>query len=344
MRAFPVLLALLALAACSGSDGDDEATTTVTRTETVSVGTARQGAESSFDRIPEVVDQIEPSVVTVVTDSGEGSGVIWDDQGAIVTNHHVIAGANRIEVALASGARLRASVEAFDQRSDVAVLRIEREGLPAASFQQRLPDVGELAIAMGNPSGFEQSVTAGIVSGLHRSIPSGGQTPALIDLIQTDAAISPGNSGGALVNADGEVIGVNVAYLPPLESGAVSIGFAIPAGTVVSVVRQLLEKGEVEHAYLGVIYGTQVTPDLNQQFGLGVDAGVSIEAVEPDTPAAKAGVQPGDVIVSMDGKAIRTQEDLIAELNRRRPGAEVTVGIFRDGKRRQLEVTLGERP
>lgn len=343
VRAVPLLLALLALAGCSGSEGDEAATTTVTRTETVSIGTAGQGAESSFDRIPEVVDRLEPSVVTVVTDSGEGSGVIWDDQGAIVTNHHVIAGSSRVEVALASGARLRARIEASDVRSDVAVLRIERDGLPAASFRQQLPDVGELAIAMGNPLGFEQSVTAGIVSGLHRSIPSGGTTPALIDLIQTDAAISPGNSGGALVNADGEVIGMNVAYLPQ-QSGAVAIGFAIPAATVVSVVRQLLEKGEVEHAYLGVIYGTQVTPDLNQQFGLGVDAGVSIEAVEPDTPAADAGVQPGDVIVSMDGKAIRAQEDLIAELNRRRPGIEVTVGIFRDGKRRQLEVTLGERP
>lgn len=347
MRTRLVLLALasLAFAACSGSDGDDEATTTVTRTETVSLGTSRPIIRGgSFDRIPEVVDRLEPSVVAVVTNSGEGSGVIWDDQGAIVTNHHVIAGASRVEVALASGARLRASVEASDVRSDVAVLRIEREGLPAAQFRQELPDVGELAIAMGNPHGFEQSVTAGIVSGLHRSIPSGGTTPALIDLIQTDAAISPGNSGGALVNADGEVIGINVAYLPPLESGSVAIGFAIPAATVVSVVRQLLETGEVQHAYLGVIYGTQVTPDLNQAFGLGVDAGVSIEAVEPDTPAAQAGMQPGDVIVSVDGKAIRTQEDLIAELNRRRPGAEVTVGVFRDGERRRLEVTLGERP
>jgi serine protease DegQ len=339
-----LVLVLPALAACSGSD---ESTVTVTRTETetVSTGTSTTAViEGSFDTIPDIVDRVEPSVVAVETDSGEGSGVIWDDTGVIVTNHHVVAGANRVRVALASGARLPARLLATDQRSDVAVLRVEREGLPAARFEPSLPRVGELAIAMGNPAGFEQSVTAGIVSGLHRAIPSGGQTPALVDLIQTDAAISPGNSGGALVNANGEVVGINVAYLPPTESGAVAIGFAIPAGTVVSVVRQLLDTGEVRRAYLGVIYGVQVTPDLNQQFGLGVESGVTVEDVPADTPAAKAGIQGGDVIVSLDGRPIRAQEDLIELLNLHRPGERVTVGIVRDGERRQVPVTLAERP
>jgi serine protease DegQ len=338
------LLLLLALAGCSGSDDDSavsgQTTVTVTRTESVGAG-AEAGV---FDRIPEIVDRVEPSVVAVETDSGEGSGVIWGADGVIVTNRHVVIGANRVQVALASGARLPAQLEAADERSDVAVLRVEREGLPAAEFEQRLPRVGELAIAMGNPAGFEQSITAGIVSGLHRAIPSGGLTPALVDLIQTDAAISPGNSGGALVNADGDVIGINVAYLPPADTGAVAIGFAIPAGTVVSVVRQLLATGEVKRAYLGVIYGVQVTPDLNQQFGLGVDAGVTVEEVSPNTPADKAGIQPGDVIVSLDGRPIRAQEDLIELLNQHRPGEEVTVGIVRDGDRRRVEATLAERP
>jgi serine protease DegQ len=340
-RGLVLLLLLLAPVACSGS-GDDEAATTVTRTETVAAETSKSVAESSFDRIPEIVDDVEPSVVAVTTDGGEGSGVIWDDQGTIVTNNHVVAGATTVEVALASGARLPAEVQAFDERSDVAVLHVKREGLPAARFEPKLPDVGELAVAMGNPAGFEQSVTAGIVSGLHRSIPSGGRTPALVDLIQTDAAISPGNSGGALVNEDGLVIGMNVAYLPPAESGAVAIGFAIPSGTVVSVVRQLLNRGKVERAYLGVVYGTQITPELNQQFGIGADEGVSVDDVEG--PAARAGIEAGDVIVSLEGQKIATQEDLIALLNRRRPGEVVTVGIIRDAKRRQIPVTLGERP
>lgn len=344
-RVLLLAIALLGLSACSGSDDDasQQPTVTVTRTETAP-GTAESASESSFDRIPEIVVEVEPSVVAVETESGEGSGVIWDDEGVIVTNNHVVAGATRIEVALASGARLPARLEAADERGDLAVLRVERDGLPAAEFQPELPRVGELAIAMGNPAGFEQSVTAGIVSGLHRAIPSGGQTPALVDLVQTDAAISPGNSGGALVNADGRVIGINVAYLPPADTGAVAIGFAIPAGTVLAVVRQLLATGEVKRAFLGVKYGTQVTPDLNQQFGIGVDQGVSVEEVEPGTPAAKAGLEPGDVIVGLDGKPIRTQEDLIGGLNRHQPGDEVTLGIVRDGKRRQLDVTLGERP
>jgi serine protease DegQ len=303
-RGLVLLLLLLAPVACSGS-GDDEAATTVTRTETVAAETSKSVAESSFDRIPEIVDDVEPSVVAVTTDGGEGSGVIWDDQGTIVTNNHVVAGATTVEVALASGARLPAEVQAFDERSDVAVLHVKREGLPAARFEPKLPDVGELAVAMGNPAGFEQSVTAGIVSGLHRSIPSGGRTPALVDLIQTDAAISPGNSGGALVNEDGLVIGMNVAYLPPAESGAVAIGFAIPSGTVVSVVRQLLNRGKVERAYLGVVYGTQITPELNQQFGIGADEGVSVDDVEG--PAARAGIEAGDVIVSLEGQKIATQ-------------------------------------
>ena len=337
-------LAAVTLAGCSGGDDEPELestqTVTVTRTETAAGGSPTAGGSVGFEAIPGIVDEVEPSVVSVSTDVAEGSGVIWSDEGVIVTNAHVLQGASEVAVVLASGARLPATIAARDQRFDLAVLRVERDGLPAARFQQEPPDVGELAIAMGNPAGFEQSVTAGIISGLHRSIPSGGQTPALVNLIQTDAAISPGNSGGALVDGEGAVIGINVAYLPPTQ-GAVALGFAIPSETVVRVVEQLLEKGRVDYAVLGVRGLIPITPQLAEQFRLGVDYGAGIEQIDPGSGAARAGIRPGDVIVSLDGKRIETVEDLFAELNERRPGERVSVTVVRDGERRRLTAVLG---
>lgn len=334
------LAVVLVLAGCSGGGSAAERTETVTVTETVRAG---GGTAGDFDRIPELVDSVEPSVVAVVTDRGEGSGVIWDDDGVIVTNEHVIEGASRVEVVLASGTELEAEVEAVTEDFDLAVLRVERKGLPPARFARELPDVGELAVAIGNPLGFEQSVTAGIVSGLHRAIPSGGTTRALVDLVQTDAAISPGNSGGALVGASGEVIGVNVAYIPP-QQGSVSLGFAIPSPTVLDVVRQLLETGRVEQAYLGIYNPTTVTPELDAQFDLGADEGVVFNPVEQGGPADRAGLRPGDVIVGIAGKRIRSVEDLFSELRRRKPDERVTVEAVRGDDRKAVEVTLGEAP
>ena len=330
-------------AACSLGGGDGEATETTTVTVTETAPGRATGRGGDFERIPEVVDRVEPSVVTVATDTGEGSGVVWNDDGIIVTNDHVVDGASAVEVVLASGAELPATVEASTPDYDLAVLRVDREGLPAATFSSELPEVGELAVAIGNPLGFEQSVTAGIVSGLHRQIPSGGTTRALVDLIQTDAAISPGNSGGALVNADGEVIGINVAYIPP-QQGSVSLGFAIPSETVIEVVRQLLETGRVEQAYLGIYNPTTVTPELAEQFDLPAEEGVVFNPIERGGPADRAGLEPGDVIVSIDGEEIRTVEDLFAELRRRKPGDKVSVGIQRSRGRDLVDVTLGEAP
>jgi serine protease DegQ len=204
----------------------------------------------AFSRIPAIVERVQPVVVSVLvrTSEGgaEGSGVVFDGRrGLVVTNNHVVADATGVDVVLADGQRLDARVYATDALSDLALLAVERGGLPQARFADDLPRVGELAIALGNPLGFENSVTAGIVSGLHRAIPSAGQAPSLVDLIQTDAPISPGNSGGALVDRQGKVIGINVAAIPPTQqTRAVSIGFAIPAQTAVSVVRQLLQTGE----------------------------------------------------------------------------------------------------
>jgi S1-C subfamily serine protease len=340
------LAGLVLLAGCSGGDEDDEEAAPGTATITVTTTTSSSSASSDgngFERIPSIVRTVEPSVVAIVVDGGEGSGVVWDDDGAIVTNNHVVAGNEQVEVVLASGASLEGEVEATDPLSDLAVVRVDSDGLPAARFAEALPEVGELAIAMGNPLGFEQSVTAGIVSGLNRSIPSGGRTPALVELIQTDAAISPGNSGGALVNGDGEVIGINVAYLPPQETGAVSLGFAIPSTVARSVVTQLLENGEVRRAYLGVDVN-QVTPELAEAFGLSVEEGVALEQVFAGTGADEAGLRGGDVIVEIEGEPTPTVEDLYARLRDFQPGDRVTVVVARGDERESLEVTLGERP
>ncbi len=339
-RASSVALVALALLA-GGCGGTRTVTTTVQGAQTGCSGSGRE----TFEQIPDVVDRLTPSIVTVLVRTpqgeGEGSGVIWNRDGTIVTNNHVVAGAGQVEVAFASGARVRAEVKATDPLYDLAVVSTGRSGLPAATFASTLPRVGALAIAMGSPLGFANTVTSGIVSGLHRSIPSGGQTPALVDLIQTDAPISPGNSGGALVDARGQVIGINVAYIPP-AAHAVSIGFAIPAPTVVDDVRQLISKGRAVHAFLGV-QPAEVTPALAQQFGLKVATGALVQAVVPGSAAAKAGLEAGDVIVALGDRRVESVEDLFAALRGRRPGEAVAVKVVRNGKTMTIDVTLSGR-
>ena len=340
MRALALALALAALAAGCSLDGDDEAGRTVTQVETVTPSGSADG--DVFGRIPDIVDEVDPAVVAVIVEDGEGSGVIWDDAGVIVTNNHVVAASREVEVVFATGERAAAEVQATDAFTDLAVLRVERNGLPAAEFADDLPEVGELAVAIGNPLGFENTVTAGIVSGVHRSIPSGGQTPALVDLLQTDAPISPGNSGGALVDADGQVIGINVAFIPP-EARAVSIGFAIPSPTVIDVVGQLLETGQVEHAFLGV-EPAELTPQVAERFDIDTDEGVLVFSVVEGSPAAQGGLRAGDVIIAVDGEPLRAVEDLLAALRERSPGDRIELDILRRGGQRSLTVTLADRP
>lgn len=344
-----VLLSLFAAGLlAAGCAGGDQAVRTVTTTETTSAAASQGTGESDnvFGRIPEIVRAVSPTVVAVLVSgeqgSGEGSGVIWGEDGVIVTNNHVAEGAQEITVALATGQSEDAEVVATDPLTDLAVLRIDREGLPTAEFADGLPQVGELAVAIGNPLGFENSVTAGIVSGLDRSVPSGGNTPALVGLLQTDAPISPGNSGGALVGADGRVIGINVAYIPP-EARAVSIGFAIPSPTVVDVVRQLLESGEVRHAFLGV-GPAPLTPELREQFGIDAEEGIVVLNVVEGSGAARAGIEAGDVLLSADGEPLRSVEDLFALLRERDPGDEVELELLRDDERQTVTVTLTDRP
>lgn len=323
----------LAAAACNGDGNDDDAGVPATDGDAV----------ATFDRIPDIVEAISPSVVAVVTPAGEGSGVIIDAEGVAVTNAHVVGDASQVEVVFADATSATAEVVAVDRFADLAVLRIERDGLPAAELADDLPEVGQLAVAVGNPLGFENSATAGIISGLGRAVPDAAQqAPGLVDLIQTDAPISPGNSGGALADAEGRVVGINVAYIPP-AGGAVSIGFAIPAPTVASVVEDLLDDGEASHAFLGVRLHT-VTRGLAEQYALPADDGALVLAVTEDGPAAEAGIEAGDIIVAAGGEPVRAVGDLLGELRRRDPGDDLDLTVVRDGDERDVTVTLADRP
>ena len=294
--------------------------------------------------IPGIVRKVEPSVVTISHDQGTGSGVVWSKDGVVVTNAHVVGDVRDVEVAFFDGQRAGGRVRATDPDTDLAVVDVERKDLEPATFQGQLPAMGELAVAMGSPLGFQNTVTAGIISGLHREIPGSAQQDirSLVDLIQTDAAISPGNSGGALINGRGQVVGINVAYIPP-EQGAVAIGFAIPGATAVDVVGQLLKNGRATHSYLG-IQPDQVTREVAGQLGLDRAAGVVVLEVVEGGPADRAGLRPGDVIVRMDDAAVDTVEDLFGELRQRKPGSTARLTFIRDGREQQATVTLADRP
>lgn len=341
-RTVPVLVgALLALAlvaaGCGDDDQPDRAATTAASTGTPATGAPR----GRFEDIPRIVRQLGGSVLAVETGSGEGSGVAWAAD-LVVTNQHVVGDSREVRLHLGTGQERDAVVLAADERYDLAVLRVRDGKLRPATFAEQLPERGELAVAMGNPLGFENSVTGGIVSGLDRSIPSGGQTPALVGLLQTDAAISPGNSGGALVNGVGEVIGINVAYIPP-QAGSVSLGFAIPSPTVRRAVRDLVEDGRVHEAYLGVSLAP-LTPELAATLGFETDGGAVVVTVSPGGPAARGELRRGDVITRVGDRRIEAVEDVYAALREHQPGDEVEVEVLRESGRATLRIRLGERP
>lgn len=292
--------------------------------------------------LPALVRRVEPSVVTVLTESGVGSGIVYKADGTIVTNAHVVADARDVTVALADGQQVPGQVVGTDDVSDLAVIQADRKDLPAATFQQPLPQVGELAVVMGSPLGFEATVTSGIISGLHRQIPGSASAGApLVDLIQTDAAISPGNSGGAVLDAQGEVVGMSVAYIPP-TAGAVALGFAIPAATVVNVADQLLATGTARHAYIGVQPAT-LTPEIARLLGINRISGVVVMQVATPSPAAEAGIQPGDIITAFNGKKTATAEELIAALRRTKPGDRAQLTVLRGANTEQITVVVAER-
>ncbi len=251
-----------------------------------------------------------------------------------------------IKVTLATGEQLDATIVGRDPLSDLAVIKVQPNGqLPAAKFVAGAPKVGEYAVAIGSPLGYENSVTLGIVSGLGRSIEgvTGAEGVALSNLIQTDAPISPGNSGGALANSNSEVIGINVAYLPPGSTGAVNIGFAIPSTTATSVADQIISTGKAVHAYMGV--GTQpITPELQQQYGLSRSSGLLIAEVAPNSPAAAAGLQQGDIILKVNGQDVTDSANLATTIRGMKPGDQVQLTIDRNGQEQTVTVTLADRP
>lgn len=288
--------------------------------------------------LPQVVARLQPSVVTVRAGQSMGSGVIFRDGGLILTNEHVVGDQRDVEIALADGTRVAARTVATDAVTDLAVLRAARTDLPPAPFRTDLPPPGEPVLALGSPLGFLNSVTAGIVSGVGREIPgSASQDNALVDLIQTDAAISPGNSGGALADYSGRVIGINDAYLPP-QTGAVSIGFAIPAATAIDIADDLLDDGKVTQPYLGLAVA-RLTPQIAEALDAGTDRGVLVRDVAPGSPAADAGLRPGDLVTAMAGQRTDTLEQYLGALRGIEPGQRVPVTYVRGGSPRDTTVT-----
>jgi len=306
-----------------------------------SLGAIAAGAGSA--QIPDIAARLQPSVVTIFVGQGLGSGVVYTADGLILTNEHVVRGATAVQVGFADGSRVAGTVRATDAVTDLALVQADRTNLPVPKYQTILPRIGDLAVVIGSPLGFENTVTAGIVSGLHREIPgSAAEGQSLVELLQTDAAISPGNSGGAVVNGAGEVIGVSEAYIPP-SSGAVSLGFAIPAATVVDVAEQLLTNGRAEHAFAG-IEQAPITPQIANQLGLPNTDGAVVLSVVRAGPADQAGMRPGDVLTAFDGKPVRTPEDFLAALRPHRPGDVVTATVRRGTQTQQLSLTLAGRP
>jgi len=268
-----------------------------------------------------------------------GSGVIVDaQQGYILTNHHVIENADKITVTLLDNRSLTARIVGSDKGSDIAVLKVAGEGLTSMPFGDSSKlRVGDYVVAVGNPFGFSHTVTSGIVSALGRS---GINRDAYEDFIQTDASINPGNSGGALVNLNGELIGINSAIISR-TGGNIGIGFAIPTNMVRSVMEQLITYGSVSRGLLGVNI-SDVSPEIAATYGLHDNSGALVMAVTPGSAAEGAGIRIDDVIVSINGVRPRDSGSLRNTIGLLRPGEEVRVGIVRDGKEQTVTAVLGE--
>ncbi|MCX7924861.1 MAG: trypsin-like peptidase domain-containing protein [Fimbriimonadales bacterium] len=325
---------------------------------------ATDPAPTSFETMLRTASQrISPAVVNVDTTGeiatwrgwrevgGRGSGVIISPDGYVVTNNHVVRiqrqVARDIFVTLQDGRRFRATVLGTDSQNDVALLKIDGKNLPVAQLgdSDKL-QVGDWVIAVGNPFGLGTTVTAGIVSALNRSLEGAG---APSGFIQTDAAINQGNSGGALADSRGRLIGINTAIFSPVGAN-VGIGFAIPVNRVKQVIREILEHGSVGQAWLGISYADISDPQIRRFLQERLPEvrfpanGMFIDGVIANSPARSAGIQPGDVITQLNGRPLRSIDDMQNFMRRAKPGQQITLRIWRDGQTRDITVTLGVRP
>ena len=289
-----------------------------------------------------VVDAVElvgPAVVRVERERGGGSGVIFTPDGFLLTNSHVIHGARHLSVTLSDGHELRADVVGDDPHTDLAVLRVDGAALPCASLgDSRRLRVGQIAIAIGTPYGFHHSATAGIVSGVGRSLRA--RSGRLIDdVIQTDAALNPGNSGGALVTSRGEVVGINTATIVPAQG----LCFAVASNTARFVATRLMSDGRIRRSVIGV--GGQNTPVPREHAranGLAVTSGVLVLSIEAASPASRAGLAEGDVILSLGDHGVAGVDDLHRYLTEERIGTSLPLAVLRRGRRIRLTIVPAE--
>lgn len=302
-----------------------------------------------------IAKKVGPTVVHITNISADffnqagvtsGSGVIIDrDEGYIVTNYHVVRGASRIEVTLMGGESYSAQLVGGDAQTDLAVIKIDAKNLPEAVLgdSDKLK-VGEMAVAIGSPLGeeFAGSVTQGVISALNRKITvqSRPGEEVTLNLIQTDAAINPGNSGGALVNAQSEVIGINSVKVQ--RADVEGMGFAIPISEAKPIINQLINKGYVSRPFIGIYNFQDITPQMAQWYDLPV--GIYVGGVFPNGPAERAGMEPEDIIVSMDGKKVTSFAELQEVLNTKQAGDELNITVVRRGAQVELKIKLGEMP
>lgn len=331
LLALVVLVGALVLAGCTATAASSSAPATGLDVKPSAVALQQQFVE--------VVKQVGPSVVLIQTDQGLGSGIVFDAKGDVVTNHHVVDNAGGFQVTLANGRQYRARLVGSFPADDLAVLHIDAGGLQPAAFadSSRL-QVGDVALAIGNPLGLQSSVTEGIVSALGRTV-SEDNGVALPNVIQTSAAINPGNSGGALVDLQGQVIGIpTLAGTDPELGGSAApgIGFAIPSNTVRDIAAQLISQGKVTNSHRAWL-GVEVAATTS--------GGLLVTKVEAGGPAAKAGIRAGELITAVDGTATpdpATLADVLAGLD---PGQAVTVAVASpDGAKQTVRVTLGQFP
>ena len=345
-----VVLLILGLAAAScGSEGDNSPTSTPTNTLT-------PATPSALPPITDVVESVKPAVASIIVGTvgyniflqpvpqeQAGSGVIIEDSGYIVTNNHVVEGAESITVTIPDGRSFDATIVGTDPLSDLAVIEIDGDDLPTVSFgESSTLAVGEWVVAIGNALGLPggPTVTVGVVSALGRSIQEqSGVT--LYDVIQTDAAINPGNSGGPLINLQGEVVGINTAKVTAVEVSGV--GFAVSSNTAKTVVQEIIEKGYVSRSYLGITIMT-VTPSIARSYDLATNEGALITRLVTGSPADEAGLSPGDVIIRFDGQMIITADDAVLAIRAHEIGDEVEITYLHDSSENTTSTTLIERP